>query len=371
MRKILYAKPSITDLEIKYVNDAVKNGWGEHCYEYINKFQNNFKDYLGVKYSLATSSCTGALHISLAAIGLKEGDEVIVPDITWSASVVPVTYFKAKPIMVDILKNTWCIDPQKVEKAITKKTKAIIAVHLYGNLAEINILKKIAKKYNLFLIEDAAEALGSEINNKKAGSFGDIGIFSFHGTKTITTGEGGMIVTNKKKIYDKIKILADHGRQPRTKKMFWIDMAGFKYKMSNIQAALGYAQLKRIKKLIKNKRDNFKFYLDNFKDLKEINLNPEEEGTLNSYWMPTIIFNNFNLKKRDKLINFLQKNNIDTRPFFYPLSLFNMFQRKYENKVAYEIYKKGINLPNYHEMSKNDIVYIVDKIKRFLKNYEV
>ncbi len=194
MAKIPYAKPSISELEIKYVTDAITNGWAEHCYDYIKRLQISFQDYLGVKYALATSSCTGALHLALAALGIEEEDEVIVPDITWVASVVPVVYLKAKPVFVDILPDSWCIDPDKIEQAVTERTKAIVVVHLYGNLVEMDAVLEIARKYNLPVIEDAAEALGSEYKGKKAGSMGDFGVFSFHGTKTMTTGEGGMDV---------------------------------------------------------------------------------------------------------------------------------------------------------------------------------
>ncbi|MFC1677259.1 DegT/DnrJ/EryC1/StrS family aminotransferase, partial [Planctomycetota bacterium] len=227
MKKILYAKPSITELEIKYVNDAISNGWGEHCYDYINRFQSSFEDYLGAEHALATSSCTGALHLAFAALGIGPGDEVIAPDITWIASVAPITYLSAKPVFVDVLEESWCIDPDKIEAAITDKTKAILVVHLYGNLVEMDVVLEIAKKYNLPVIEDAAEALGSEYKGRKTGSMGDFGVFSFHGTKTITTGEGGMLTSNSQELFDKASVLSDHGRDPKIKKIFWMEVVGY------------------------------------------------------------------------------------------------------------------------------------------------
>lgn len=201
--RIYYTKPSITDLEVRYAFDAAANGWGHRCYEYIERFENLFKTYLEVKHAIATSSATGALHMGLAALGVGPGDEVILADTNWIATVAPVVHLRAKPIFVDILPDTWCIDPVKAEAAITPRTKAIIATHLYGNLCDMNRLLDIGSRYNIPIIEDAAEAIGSIYHGKRAGSMGKFGIFSFHGTKTITTGEGGMFVTNDDELYER------------------------------------------------------------------------------------------------------------------------------------------------------------------------
>ena len=195
------ARPSITKKELSYINDAAKNSWGENCYTYIKKFEEIFKKYVGVGYSLATSSCTGAINLAFATIGLKPGDEVIFSEISWITAASPAVYFGAKPIFVDILPDSWCIDPDKIEEAITPQTKALFVTHIYGNLVEMDRILEIAKKHGLYVIEDAAEALGSEYKGKKAGSMGDIGVFSFHGAKTCTTGEGGMLVTNNKNLF--------------------------------------------------------------------------------------------------------------------------------------------------------------------------
>jgi perosamine synthetase len=367
MNKILYAKPSITEREISYVNDAIRNGWGEHCYDYIYKFQDLFTEYLRVPFALTTSSCTGALHIAFAAIGIQPGDEVIVPDITWAASVVPIVYLGAKPVFVDVLRDSWCIDPEKVKKAITKKTKAILAVHLYGNLAEMDELVQIAKENNLFLIEDAAEALGSEYKNRKAGSIADFGVFSFHGTKTITSGEGGMLVTNSPELYEKARVLWDHGRNPKTNKMFWVEQIGYKYKMSNLQAALGFAQMERINELVNKKREQFYLYQHAFASIEGLTMNPEPPHTVNSFWMPTLIFDEKSGINRDDLIVFMKKNNIDIRNFFYPNSMFPMFNEVRENIVSYSIYDKGINLPSYFDMNNDiELKFVISKIKEYI-----
>ena len=212
---------------------------GERCYEYINRFEGAFKQHLGVKYAIATSSCTGALHMGMAALGIGPGDEVIMADTNWIASAAPIVHLGAKPIFVDILPDSWCINPDLAEAAITRRTKAILAVHLYGNLCDMDRLRDIGKKHGVPIIEDAAEAIGSVYHGKRAGSMGAFASFSFHGTKTLTTGEGGMFVTDDADLYETVLTLSNHGRARNQKKQFWPDVVGFKYKMSNVQAAIG------------------------------------------------------------------------------------------------------------------------------------
>ena len=188
IRKIPYTKPSITPLEVEFATDAAANGWGEHCYDYIVRFEEAFKAHLGVKYAIATSSCTGALHMGMHALGVGPGDEVIMADTNWIATAAPIVHLGATPVFVDILADSWCLDPEQVEAAITPKTKAIVAVHLYGNLCEMDALLAIGARHGIPVIEDAAEAVGSVYHGKRAGSMGRFGAFSFHGTKTITRG---------------------------------------------------------------------------------------------------------------------------------------------------------------------------------------
>ena len=244
--RIAYTKPSITELEIRYATDAAANGWGDRCYEYISRFEQSFRDHLGTKHAIATSSCTGALHIGMAALGIGPGDEVILADTNWIATAAPIVHLGATPVFVDILPDSWCIDPAKAESAITPRTKAIIAVHLYGNLCDMESLLDIGRRHNLPIIEDSAEAIGSVYHGRRAGSMGRFGTFSFHGTKTLTTGEGGMFVTSDDDLYETVLTLSNHGRARTQKKQFWPDRVGFKYKMSNVQAAIGCAQVERI-----------------------------------------------------------------------------------------------------------------------------
>ena len=367
MKKILAAKPSITQLEIDYVHDAIVNGWGEHCYDYINRFKYALAKYFGVKYVWPTSSCHGALHIVLMALGIGPGDEVIVPDTTWVGSVFPISWLGATPVFVDALPDTWCMNPELIEAKITNKTKAIIVVHVYGNLADMDGIMEIAEKYDLPVIEDAAEALGSEYHGKKAGSIGDFGVFSFHGTKTLTTGEGGAIISNRDDLADKITTIESQGRRPDKHIMFWVDELGLKYKMSNLQAALGCAQFERADELVEKKREVFGWYKEALADIDDIQINPEYEGTKNSYWMPTVVFGDSYQFNRDSLIEDLNKNGIAIRPFFYPVSMFPMYQNLKDNIVSYSLSKKGINLPSYYELVNSDTKLVVNHLKKYIE----
>jgi perosamine synthetase len=351
--QILYTKPSITELEVKYATDAAQNGWGSRCYDYINRFENSFKQHLGVKYAISTSSCTGALHMGMAALGIGAGDEVIMADTNWIATVAPVVHLGAKPVFVDILSDTWCLDPALVEQAITHRTKAIIAVHLYGNLCDMNALLELGKKHGIHVIEDAAEAVGSVYYGRRAGSMGKFGAFSFHGTKTITTGEGGMFVTNDEKLYDQVLTLSNHGRRQNQEKQFWPDVVGFKYKMSNIQAAIGCAQVERLEELIERKRAIFYYYRDRLKVIPGLSMNPEYEGTINGAWMPTVVFDNTTGITREMLRDAFYSQKIDARVFFWPLSSSPPFlQNKLTSGVnAQDICGRAINLPSYHDLS--------------------
>jgi perosamine synthetase len=386
MPRIYYAKPSITELEVKYATDAARNGWGEHCYDYINKFESLFAAHIGIKNAIATSSCTGALHMGLAALDIKPKDEVILADINWIASAAPITYLGAKPVFIDILSDTWCMDPSKIEAAITSKTKAILAVHLYGNLCEMDEIMEIGKRHNIPVIEDAAEALGSIYKGRRAGSIGDFGVFSFHGTKTITTGEGGMFITNNEELYEKVQTLNSHGRSAKNPKQFWCETIGYKYKMSNIQAAIGCAQMERIYKLIDRKREIFSYYYNSFKELDFIKMNPipnEEPSccpelhyaggdeivnkiTQYGYWMPTIVFDRSIKLNRKKLLEVFKQNNIDARVFFYPLSMMPMFKKVKENIISYDIYNRAINLPSYNDITSSEMERVAKVITDFL-----
>ncbi len=366
MNRIYYTKPSITELEVEYASDAARNGWGERCYEYIDRFEEAFKEHLGVKYTIATSSCTGAVHMGMAALGIGPGDEVILADTNWIATAAPILHLGASPIFVDILPDSWCIDPDQAEAAITSRTKAIIAVHLYGNLCDMDRLLAIGKKHGIPVIEDAAEAIGSVYHGRRAGSMGKFGSFSFHGTKTLTTGEGGMFVTNDAHLYETVLTLSNHGRARNQSKQFWPDMVGFKYKMSNIQAAIGCAQMERIEELISKKREILKYYRERLESLARINMNPEPAGTINGAWMPTVVFDRDTGITAEILQKRFSMDNIDARVFFHPLSSLPMFEDVQNNLISWNVFGRAINLPSYHDITEAEQNRVVNVINSLL-----
>jgi perosamine synthetase len=367
MSRIYYTKPSITDVETGFANDAAVNGWGDRCYEYIEKFEAAFRDYTGAKYAIATSSCTGAIHMGLAALGVRHGDEVIMADTNWIASAAPITYLGAKPVMVDALAHSWCIDPVEAEQAITPRTKAIIAVHIYGNLCDMDALLEIGKKHGIAIVEDAAEALGSRWQDAHAGTLGAFGTFSFHGTKTVTTGEGGMFITNDETLYRKVLTLSNHGRSATPKKQFWPEEVGFKYKMSNLQAAIGYGQMQRVDNLVRRKREIFEYYKAQLGHIDCIAMNPEKQSTINGYWMPTLVFSHESCITRELLVDAFKAANIDARVFFHALTSLPMFEPKPENRHSHDLPGRAINLPSYHDMTEADQDRVVAVVRDVLE----
>jgi perosamine synthetase len=364
--RIPYTKPSITDLEVRYATDATANGWGEHCYDYIYQFEAAFKTHLGVKHAIATSSCTGALHMGLAALGIGRGDEVILADSNWIASAAPVVHLGASLVFVDILQDSWCLDPQLVEAAITPRTKAIIAVHLYGNLCDMDALLAIGERYGIPVIEDAAEAVGSLWHGKRAGSMGAFGSFSFHGTKTITTGEGGMFVTNDDALYETVLTLSNHGRSGSQKKQFWPEILGYKYKMSNVQAAIGCAQVERIGELIGRKQAILHRYRSLLQDYIGWKLNEEPAGTVIGAWMPNLVFDTDTKVTSERLQAVFAADNIDARVFFHPLSSLPMFGSRQGAKNSADIMSRSINLPSYHDMTDDEQQRVVQLVRGVL-----
>lgn len=364
--RIHYTKPSITDLETRYAADAAAHGWGERCYEYIERFESLFKQHLGVHHAIATSSGTGALHLGMAGLGIGAGDEVILADINWIASAAPIVHLGATPVLVDVLPDTWCLDPAAVEAAITPRTKAILAVHLYGNLCDMDALAAIASRHGLHLIEDAAEAIGSVWHGRRAGSMGTFGAFSFHGTKTITTGEGGMFVTNDSALYQRVLTLSNHGRARGETRQFWPERIGFKYKMSNVQAAIGCAQVERIDELITGKRRVFEAYRNALAGLP-ISMNPEPPGTTNGYWMPTLVVEEGVPFDRDALLSAFKADNIDGRVFFWPLSRLGLFDLRSPTAVSSSISCRAINLPSYHDLDGEGVMRVSMTIQSVLR----
>ena len=372
MDYIPVAGPWITQKEIDYVTDAATHAWYGNANMYHERFEKAFSHYISTKYAMALPSCTSAIHLSLLSLGIGRGDEVIVPDLTWIATAAPITYVGATPVFADCDEKTWCISSDAFQDCITPRTKTVIPVDLYGNMPEMDAIRDIAHDHGIAIIEDAAEAIGSEYHGKLSGSFGDTGVFSFHGSKTMTTGEGGMLVTDRKDLYECCLALRDHGRASG-EKMFWNAEVGYKYKMSSMQAALGLAQLERIDELVDKKRQIFALYRKNLQFVDGITLNYEAPGTKNSYWMVTAIFDpKYRLQKED-IMHKLKENGIDSRPFFYPLSSQPAYEHTIQakkaqkkNMVSYRISPLGINLPSGMSTDQEIVAHVCHVLKQVL-----
>lgn len=372
MRHIPVAGPWITQKEIDYVTDAVSNAWYGNANCYHVRFEKALADYLGLRFAVSLPSCTSGIHLSLLALQVGAGDEVIVPDVTWIGTAAPISYIGATPVFADIDEKTWCLSADSFKECITPRTKAVIPVDLYGNLPDMEAIQEVAKQHGIAVIEDAAEAIGSEYKGKRAGSFGETAVFSFHGSKTLTTGEGGMLVTDREDVYQRALFLRDHGRK-QGDRMLWNTEVAYKYKMSSMQAALGLAQLERIDELVIRKREVFAWYDRHLRGVKEVELNHEPPGTKNTYWMVTAILDKGLGIEKERFIELMSDKDIDCRPFFYPLSSLPAYsdsrkaqQARQRNHVSYRISPWGINLPSALNMSEEDVRLVCEAVKSLI-----
>lgn len=362
-------EPVIGEEELKNVIAAVKSGWISSKGKFIPEFEEKYASYCGFKYGVANSNGTVALHLALLALGIGQGDEVIVPTITFIATANAAKYTGAKPVFVDSHPDYWCLDPETIERAITPRTKAIIPVHVYGHPCDMDAVMAIAKKHKLYVIEDAAEAHGAEYKGKKVGSFGEINCFSFYGNKIITTGEGGICLTDDEKLAAKMKILRDHGMNPE--KSYWHDIVGYNYRMTNIQAAIGVAQLEKIDRLVSKKREIARWYSEGLKELAEkrlIKLPPEMPWARSVYWMYSILVEDDFGISRDGLRQKLAGKEIETRPLFYPIHSMPPYNTGESFPVAKELSRKGISLPLGASLTKDKVEFIVDAITSEKRN---
>tara|TARA_R110000851_G_scaffold193161_3_gene343940 strand:+ start:252 stop:1376 length:1125 start_codon:yes stop_codon:yes gene_type:complete len=369
-KNIHMAGADIGERECTYVMDALRNGWYEDKYYYVEKLETEFAKYHNRKYALMTPNCTSAIHLLLAGIGIGPGDEVIVPECTWIATTVSSVHLGAKVIFCDIEKDSWCLDPISVRNSITDKTKAIIVVDLFGNMANWEELEKISKEYNIPLVEDAAEALGSTLNGVRAGKFGVGSTFSFHNTKTMTTGEGGMLLLDDEELFKKCTLIRDLGRGPNTKPYF-NEVIGNKFMPFNIQAALGLAQFERIDELVSIKRSHYEFYKQELSDL-DVQFNAEPSNIFNGVWITGMVLGkSYNMDKH-AFIDKLQSIGIPSRPFFYPLSSIPAYnqQEQYKNKNinSYDISSRGINLPGAANLTQENLQDICSGVRKVLES---
>jgi perosamine synthetase len=372
MERIPVAGPWITAKEIDYVTDAVTNAWYGNANIYHGRFEKAFAEYVGTRYAIALPSCTSAIHLSLLALGVGPDDEVVVPDLTWIASAAPISYVGAKPVFADVDEKRWTLDPGSFAACITPATKAVIVVDLYGSMPEMDAIRSVAQQHGIAVIEDAAEAVGSVYHGQQAGSFGETGVFSFHGSKTLTTGEGGMLVTNSEDIYRRVLFLRDHGRRPGDVMFFNAEVA-YKYKMSSMQAALGLAQVERLEELVAKKRQIFAWYEQALADTDGLTLNYEPPDTRNSYWMVTAVLDPSHRLGKEELIRSMSERGVDCRPLFHPLSFIPAFRdlpeaerARKRNQVSYRISPFGINLPSSLILTEEQVVYVCDSLKQVL-----
>ena len=358
---ILTAGPSITPLEVCYTADAARSGWNSNWKSYLTLFEQEFARFVGAKYAIATSCCTGALQISLMALDVGPGDEVLVPDLTWVASATAIRDAGATPIFVDVELDSWNMDVEALGSKVTERTKAIVVVHMYGGSARMDKIMKFAEENNLKVVEDAAPAIGTKWQGQNAGTFGDFGCYSFQGAKLLVTGEGGMIVTDDHDLYEKALKIWDQGRNPN--KTFWIDDKGVKFKMSNVQAALGLAQIQRADVNISLKRRVFDWYEQRLSCSKSITLNKEVPGSESIYWMTSIRLLESSRIKRDELIAVLRNNGIDSRPVFPAISQYPIWDlNQQSNRNAKIIGETSINLPSGVGLCEAQIEYICNVI---------
>lgn len=370
-RFIPVCEPFLNGNEEKYVMDCMRSGWISSSGKYVTEFENAFADYCDCNYGVAVCNGTVSLHLALAALGIKEGDEVIIPSFTMIASAFAVCYTGAKPVFVDADGETWNIDVAKIEEKITSKTRAIMPVHIFGNPCNMTEIKRIADKHNLFIVEDAAEAHGATYNDKKVGSFSDIASFSFFANKNITTGEGGMIVTNNKDYYDKCRCLKNMSFSLDAPRVYEHEFIGYNYRMSNIHAAIGLAQVEKANEYRNMRIMNNRLYKEYLKDVDGIIFQKDEKNAINVCWMNAILVDSEKYgHSRDELISHLNKNGVDTRLLFTGMHKQKCLKDfgcdmsgNYPNTE--NLTANGFYLPSASSLSTEDIEYICNLIMDF------
>lgn len=363
------AEPDLSGNELNYIMECIRTNWVSSQGPFIRRFEDEFARYIGSSHALAVSSGTAALHLALAALGVGPGDEVIVPDLTFAATINAVLYVGATPVIVDVTRDTWNLDPEAAARAVTPRTKALMPVHLYGQPCEMEALMALARQRGLLVIEDAAEALGAQYGGQQVGTFGDAAVFSFYGNKLITTGEGGMVLFREKTIAERARILRDHGMDP--KRRYWQQEVGYNYRLTNLQAAVGVAQLERVESFIARKLEMASRYTEALSGRKELVLPLARPGTRNVFWMYSIIVDSSRSGLgRDDLIERLLMNGVETRPLFYPLHQmppYTRFAGSGEYPKAEWLSSNGLSLPSSVSLKDEDVDYIAQAIQRAIE----
>ena len=360
VRQFAVLEPDIGEQEIGNVLECVTSGWISSQGRFIGIFESAFSDYLGGGHAIAVANGTVALQLGLTTLGIGCGDEVIVPDFTFGASINAIIHSGATPVLADVDPDTWTIDLDEIRRLITPQTKAIMPVHIYGQSARIDEIMEIAVEKGIFVVEDCAEALGATYKNRRVGLDGDCTCFSFFANKTITTGEGGMVVFKDVEMAKRARILRDHGMNPQ--KRYWHDYAGFNFRMTNMQAAVGAAQMGRIENLLERKKLIFQAYDSLLSEHQAISLLPKNNWSENSYWLYTIILNGYGGDVRDKLIKYLGYRGIDARPGFYPMHQMNPYSEFGHGTYPVSRYlsANSISLPSSPGLSDKEVHHIAD-----------
>lgn len=357
--------PKMAGNEWEYVKECFDTNWVSSVGKYVDLFEEKFAEYVNAKEAVVTMNGTAALELALRTLGIGEGDEVIVSSMTFISPVNTIKYVGAEPVFVDVCRDTYVMDADTIEEMITSKTKAIIPIHIYGHPVDMDKVMEIAKKYNLYVIEDATEALGSEYKDKKVGTIGDIGCFSFNGNKLITTGAGGMFVTNNEEWGKKAKYLSTQTKTVLENGAFYHAEVGYNFRMPNILAAMGVAQLEKANEYVEDKIEHAKLYNELLKDIKGITIPVEKENAKNCFWLYSILVEDNYGINRDEVIRKLKENGVQSRPFFQPVHLMPPYKnfKHGDMNVTNEIAKKGINLPSSVELSGDDIRNIFNLLK--------
>ncbi len=363
------AEPSLGEKELLYVTECVLTGWVSSAGKFVKRFEEMFAEFCGTRYAIATCNGTTALHLALLALGVGPGDEVIVPTLTFVSTASAVSHTGARPVFVDSELETWNIDPNLIEEAITSRTKAIIPVHLYGHPANMSPILDIAACHNLAVIEDAAEAHGACYKGQRVGGIGDMGVFSFYGNKIITTGEGGMVVTNRADLAEKVRLLRNHGMSPEHR--YWHLELGYNYRMTNLQAALGVAQLEKIHTLLAKRRRLFEIYNSKLGSIPGVTLPPSAPWADPVCWLYTILIDKavFGMS-RDALMGSLRKENIETRPIFIPLHLQPLYRDSSSSRPfpnAEVLAHRGLSLPSSANLQTADVDRVAEVISYLSK----
>lgn len=354
--------PVLDGREERYVLDAVRSGWISSLGSYVTRFEQEFARFCGVRHAVSVNNGTVALHLALHALGIGPGDEVIVPSLTFVATANAVHYTGATPVFADVDPVTWCIDPADVRRCVTPRTRAIIPVHLYGHPAPMTELQTLADEYNLLLVEDAAEAHGAAIGDRRVGGWGRIATFSFYANKIITTGEGGMLTTDDDALAERCRMLRDHAMPPHRR--YWHDEIGFNYRMTNLQAAVGVAQMERIEHFIRRKRAIAARYREALAGISGITFAAELAGYTNVYWMASLLVESPYPLQRDELIPALRAQGIDSRPFFHPLDTLPPYFSVAPCPVALRLGLCGLNLPSSPSLTDEQVTHICEIIRR-------